>query len=439
MKCLIIASGRGSRLATRSPSKPLTPVLGLPLIARVILKARKAGIKEFYIVTGYRGKELQEYLKLFAEERRLKITCLHNENWERENGLSVLKAKDVIKEKFILLMSDHIIDENIIKKLKNQKISDGEVILAVDSNIKNNRFVNIDDATKVIVKDQRVVDIGKELESYNAYDTGVFLCTPAIFKALKQSSERGNTSLSGGMKILARKSCVKAFDVNGNYWIDVDDEAQLMRAEHHLTRILINKECDGPVAKYINRPFSLRITKFLMKTKIQPNTITVFCFLISIIAALFLSLKGYLPLAIGAVLAQLASILDGCDGEIARLKDLETRFGGWFDAVLDRYADALLLLGLTYHIFQEMNNPGVIFLGAAALIGSLINSYTAEKYDGFFSKKRNQYFRIGRDLRIFIIFLGGLFNQPLAALVLIAFLMNIENIRRIVVLSRAWS
>ena len=81
----------------------------------------------------------------------------------------------------------------------------------------------------------------------------------------------------------------------------------------------------------------------------------------------------------------------------------------------------------------------MIFLGAAALIGSLINSYTAEKYDGFFRKKRNQYFRIGRDLRIFIIFLGGLFNQPLAALVLIAFLMNIENIRRIVVLSRAWS
>ena len=58
---------------------------------------------------------------------------------------------------------------------------------------------------------------------------------------------------------------------------------------------------------------------------------------------------GYVTLALGGLIAQFASIIDGCDGENARLKFLKSDFGGWFDAVLDRYADALLLFGLTWH------------------------------------------------------------------------------------------
>ncbi|MBW2005204.1 MAG: CDP-alcohol phosphatidyltransferase family protein, partial [Deltaproteobacteria bacterium] len=54
-------------------------------------------------------------------------------------------------------------------------------------------------------------------------------------------------------------------------------------------------------------------------------------------------LGGYSNLVIGTLLAHLSSVIDGCDGEIARLKFQVTEFGGWFDAVLDRYADAFLL------------------------------------------------------------------------------------------------
>ena len=58
-------------------------------------------------------------------------------------------------------MSDHIFDESILVKLKDRKIADDEVILVVDYNIKANRFVDVDDATKVVVKNNKIVDIGK--------------------------------------------------------------------------------------------------------------------------------------------------------------------------------------------------------------------------------------------------------------------------------------
>jgi CDP-L-myo-inositol myo-inositolphosphotransferase len=74
-------------------------------------------------------------------------------------------------------------------------------------------------------------------------------------------------------------------------------------------------------------------------------------------------------------------------------------------------------------------------MGFLALIGSFMNSYTADKYDGLMKKRLGpgkHYFRIGRDVRMFIIFLGTLINQPVLILFIIAFTMNAENIRRIV-------
>ncbi|UCG90971.1 MAG: NTP transferase domain-containing protein [candidate division WOR-3 bacterium] len=437
MKCLIIASGQGTRLASKADLKPLVRLLGLSLIARVILRTQRAGIDDFYVVTGYNSERLTDYLERFGRRRNIKITCLYNDEWHKENGISVLKAKNTIKENFILLMADHIFNEAIITKLKNAGIKNDEVMLAIDSHIEQNYFIDHDDVTKVYVKDSKALDIGKNIDTYNAFDTGIFLCSPAIFKALEESIKKGETTLSDGVRILAKKGTAKTCEVNDYYWIDVDDEVRLKQAEEHLTRTFLKKPSDGIISRYINRPLSIRITKLLLRTKIHPNCISCFCFITSTVAALFFFLGGYVNLLIGAMLAQFSSILDGCDGEIARLKFLETEFGGWLDAVLDRYADAVLLLGLTYHTYQAIGSVVWIFIGMVAIIGSLINSYTADKYDRTMRRRGGYYFRIGRDWRIFLIFLGGLFNQPALALSAVAALMNVENIRRVVVLAKA--
>jgi len=154
-------------------------------------------------------------------------------------------------------------------------------------------------------------------------------------------------------------------------------------------------------------------------------------FAIACIAAALLASPGYLLLAAGGILAQVSSVVDGCDGEVARLKFGASEFGGWFDAVLDRYADAFILLALTWHALYT--NPATICLAAgfAAVTGSFLNSYTADKYDQLMLERVSGAFRIGRDIRIFIVLSGALLDQALGALWSIALLMNADVVRRI--------
>ena len=439
MKCLIIAAGKGSRLSKKGDTKPLVPLLGLSLIERVIVTAKKSGLSDFYVVTGYNGKNVKCFLEKLALRRGVKITTITNEEWKKENGVSVLKANELLNENFILLMGDHIFNGDILKRLKGEQVREGEVILAVDYNTNGNHWVDIDDVTKVYVDEGKIVDIGKHIARYNAYDTGIFLCSQAVFQAIKTSIvNNGKSSLSGGIKLLAEKGKVKAFDIKNNFWIDVDDAKAFQKAEKVLLERL-KKSSDGPISRYCNRPLSAKITRYLIKTRITPNQISFFSFLLSLVAALSFFVGNYSYLALGAVLAQLSSIIDGCDGEVARLKELKTDFGGWFDAVLDRYADAFLLFGLTWYVYSLSGTLITLFIGFLAIIGTFMNSYTADKYDGLMKKKISQigsYFRIGRDVRIAIIFLGCLINQPFITLLVIASLMNIENVRRILVLYR---
>jgi CDP-L-myo-inositol myo-inositolphosphotransferase len=435
VKCLILAAGKGTRLSKRGVSKPLISLLGLSLIERVIQIAHEVGITDFYVVTGYNGEKVRHYLDGIHQRENIKITHIINDEWEKENGVSVLKAKGILRENFILMMADHIFDASILMRLKDKQVTRNEVILAVDYNIKNNRWVDPEDVTKVLVENGRIKDIGKNIKTYNAYDTGVFLCSPAIFSAIDESLQGGDSSLSGGIKVLAERRNVKALDIKEGYWIDIDDKNALKKAERMLLGQL-KKASDGPVSRYLNRPISVRITKYLLKTKITPNWISFLSFILTITGAIFFFLRGYANLVIGGILAQLSSIIDGCDGEIARLKLQTSDFGGWFDAVLDRYADAFLLFGLTYYVYFGNKSLLTLFIGFLAIIGTFMNSYTADKYDGLMKKKippGKPYFRMGRDVRMFIIFIGALINVPLLILVVIALVMNVENIRRVVV------
>ncbi|MBW2260246.1 MAG: CDP-alcohol phosphatidyltransferase family protein [Deltaproteobacteria bacterium] len=197
------------------------------------------------------------------------------------------------------------------------------------------------------------------------------------------------------------------------------------------------KPNDGPVSKYINRPVSVRISRRLTRLPVTPDQISLVSFFCSLVAAGLFALGGYPALLAGGILAQFASIIDGCDGEVARLKYCESDFGGWFDAVLDRYADAFLLFGLTWHLLAAGTTALVIFTGFMAIIGSFMLSYTADKYDSLMRKRitagGKAGLRMGRDVRVFLIFLGAATNLVLPVLALIAVVMNFETLRRIMV------
>jgi len=229
--CLIIAAGKGSRLVDHGEPKPLVSLGGATLIERVMCTVAAAGIRRFCVVTGYLAGEIERFVPASPLLAGLEVRFVRNDDWEKANGLSVVCAAPHLGRRFVLLMSDHLFDGGILSRLLASPIGDDEVILAVDSRIVNHPTADLDDVTKVRVEGGAIRDIGKELTQYNAFDTGIFLCTPALFGALDESFRAGDYSLSGGIRVLASRGKARAFDIGDALWIDVDDSPAYARAE----------------------------------------------------------------------------------------------------------------------------------------------------------------------------------------------------------------
>lgn len=240
LRCVIIAAGRGSRLADRAPSKPLLAVAGRPLIDRVLDAARSAGIREFVVVTGYAAEAVEAHLRTRARTDGLAIATVRNDEWEKENGLSVLKAKGLAGERFLLVMSDHIFDPALLEGLGRRELGPDEIVLAVDRRTgAGHPTVDLEDVTRIRSVGGRIADIGKGLAGFDAFDTGAFLCTPALFAALETSQGRGDFSLSGGIRVLAERGKARTWDTGGLYWIDIDDERAIGKAEEAVAAGLV--------------------------------------------------------------------------------------------------------------------------------------------------------------------------------------------------------
>lgn len=244
-QCLILAAGNGRRLIPQYGGipKPLVRLRGVPLLEHVLLAAKNAGIDEFVIVVGYRG----EMIRHWFHERSfngINVTWVENADYHKDNGISVLKAREQLHDPFLLLMADHIFEPSTARALMNQRLAEGEVILAVDPKI--DRVFDLDDATKVKREGNHIVDIGKEIARYDALDTGMFLCSSGLFDALESAMKNDTCSLSDGMRRLGRDSKLRAFDIGDAHWQDVDTPEALAYAEtifdRHFSRSFVAEE-----------------------------------------------------------------------------------------------------------------------------------------------------------------------------------------------------
>jgi 1L-myo-inositol 1-phosphate cytidylyltransferase len=234
MNCLIVAAGMGGRLREKGPSKPLIPVKGVGLLERVIARARGAGVERFFVVSGYRGDDVRAALDALSTREVVPIVHVVNDEWQRANGVSVLKARPFLDGPFLLSMCDHLFDPEIIRGLMASTLEPDTVTLAVDFNVAGS-INDLDDVTRVKCSNGRIEHIGKVIRDFNAIDTGVFLCTPVMFDALEASQAAGDDSITGAMNVLARQGKARVFDVRGRLWLDVDDPASLDKAEELLS------------------------------------------------------------------------------------------------------------------------------------------------------------------------------------------------------------
>ena len=228
---LILAAGLGSRLTVDGEMvlKPLLPVGGRALILRALDNLRSAGCDEAVIVVGYQAETVERCIRS-ADLGGLALHFVFNDRYDLHNGVSVLAARELLTGDFVLAMADHIFDPGVGDFVASLRCPSAGASLLVDYKLES--VLDIDDATKVVVQDDRIVSIGKSLKTYNAVDCGLFLAGPALLEALERVyASTGNASLSDGVQVLASAGQMHAVDIGDRRWQDVDDLAMLRSAE----------------------------------------------------------------------------------------------------------------------------------------------------------------------------------------------------------------
>lgn len=220
LKAVILAAGRGKRLRplTDSIPKPLIHINNKPMIGYVISAIAKAGIRDFVIVTGYHGDLLKSGL-MKETPKEVNIEFIHNPDYRLGNASSLFCAEKALQgeDSFILSMSDHLIDGKLVQKALESY--NGTSLLCVD---KEPQYLsNIEEATKVALDEEGyIIGIGKGLKKWDAVDTGIFHLDNSIFEIASDVPQPSNLSMC--MRCMIEAGSLKAYDVTGIPWIDVD-------------------------------------------------------------------------------------------------------------------------------------------------------------------------------------------------------------------------
>lgn len=229
-EAVVLAAGNGSRLASlKALPKPLTPAGGIRLLERV-LAGLPPSIQKVHVVIGYQGDQIRSAIGSQYQGRA--IEWIFNPLYHLPNGISLSLVEGRIASPFLLLMSDHLFESGLLDSFCLQECSHEGGILAIDRKI--DLIFDLPDAMKVKLSGERILTLGKQLEEYQAIDTGAFLLSNSVFDAFRESRTENDLSLAGAIRILASKGQMETFDIGPARWIDVDTPESLVEAERLL-------------------------------------------------------------------------------------------------------------------------------------------------------------------------------------------------------------
>src|SRR5215467_176178 len=160
------------------------------------------------------------------------------------------------------------------------------------------------------------------------------------------------------------------------------------------------------------------IVDWLSALRVNPNILTLIGFVINIVAAVLFA-KGIFFFA--ALVVLFAGIFDMVDGEVARRTKKVTKFGAFFDSVIDRYSDLILLLGIL-HWYAKWNQMFYVWLTGLVLIGSILTSYSRARAESLIPACKVGF--LERPERIVLLIIGALTDRMAAVLWVMAILSN---------------
>ena len=370
---VILASGLGSRLNSegRNEPKPLMPVGGMALIERVITLMQSVGIEKIVVVVGYRGDQIKEYI---GKNNIHGVVFADNSEYNKKNGISLLRAKELLDdEPFMLSMSDHIFSNDFFADFLRKaepKLEKYDVVLSVDRNIEG--VFDLDDATKVVTEKGEITTIGKELPSYDAVDTGLFLCKPAVFPRLQEIYDtKGDVSISDVMGKAAQERKFACAEMTGFLWQDVDTPSMKNEAEERLVDNYLNK--NDAFGFFSNKLFAKSakemILRFFEKEHFDWNLLNTVVFIVSLVitaVALFSDIPqlSILPLFLTTFLFYITKIRNNV--RTVALKNENFIFSWNFGFILATLPAVLATCGTLF-----VSLPLVFLMFAVSLAGAL--------------------------------------------------------------------
>jgi len=190
-------------------------------------------------------------------------------------------------------------------------------------------------------------------------------------------------------------------------------------ARRRLRRSLA-KDSDGAVSHYLNRPISTRLSMALSPLRIPPNALSCATFLVGMLGAYFLARGRALP---GGLLIQASSVLDGMDGETARLLWRHSAAGALLDSALDRVVDGAVVAGLGLWLLGTPPRPAILPILTMCGVGwTLVAMGAHEPFTGLKLSKHDErrvgFVLGGRDGRTLLTAVGAALGHPVLALVL---------------------
>lgn len=303
----------------------------LPQIKRLIITAQRAGIKHFTIITERDDSSLKE---LLSGDKRIESDI----NWHSLGSEITLDSRPSL-----IIQSNLITTPRALSNFMETECGQDEIAVLTDAS---------DDAW--------IKSSGgnvSEVFSSGGRAVGAFIAAGKLL----EKSIMDSMSIRLFIQELIGRDKVKLSGFSDSYWMRLTSERDSAEKAENLIFAHVGKTATGWISRNINSKISLPTSRLLVKTPLTPNMISILINIIGMFCGVFYAI-GH-PV-IGALFMQAATILDRCDGEVARVKLMETHRGQWVDTISDQVTAFSFILGVPIGYYYISKNPIAIIMGA---------------------------------------------------------------------------
>lgn len=384
---------------------------GLTLLERCVRTLQRLELDELVVVTGHDGEALERHARSLGDTS---VTIVEAAEWREGNGRSLAAAEALVRDEdlFLVVTVDHVLPLAALRDLVASECPAALIDRAPTA-------AELAEGTKVLLAEDRVLAFGKELES-STIDCGAFVLPPDVFEAHRTALRDGDASLAAAVSALTSSRPLLAVDVASDMWTDVDVPEDLRSARRRLRRSL-GKAGDGPVSTHLNRPISTRLSMLLAPLPVSPDLVSVVVAIAGLAAGVLLGTGRGVA---GGIAVQVVSVLDGVDGELARLQLRTSARGGMVDGMLDRVVDAAVIGGLGAWAAATSGATVVVWLVVAALTGAMLSMASKDRARllGLRPAPEAWIGRLlgGRDGRMLLIAIAAVAGRPVLGLAVVA-------------------